>query len=193
VSAVVYSRWDGSQEAFSLDAQQALDALSELMMEGMSAASGPWKRSPRCSVNSSRARMRSSSSSSSRNSSPASSREQDALRDRHGYESARMNDFQERRHADTSRLSEAIDQFRDYRFEDEEAGDEFRELLEELDRMRALEEFTEQRGERFHGPEAADASRPSSSWPAIWRRGTSSRSRPRTSRTCSGRMRRARW
>ena len=26
-----YSRWDGSQDEFSLDARQALDALSDLM------------------------------------------------------------------------------------------------------------------------------------------------------------------
>ena len=32
-----YSRWDGSQQAFSLDADAALDALSELMMESLSA------------------------------------------------------------------------------------------------------------------------------------------------------------
>ena len=32
-----YSRWDGSQSEFSLDADEALDALSELMMEGLDA------------------------------------------------------------------------------------------------------------------------------------------------------------
>ena len=32
-----YSRWDGSQKAFSLDADAALDALSDLMMEGLTA------------------------------------------------------------------------------------------------------------------------------------------------------------
>ncbi len=30
-----YSRWDGSQDDFSLDARKALDALSDLMMEGL--------------------------------------------------------------------------------------------------------------------------------------------------------------
>ena len=30
-----YSRWDGSQEAFSLDAREALDALSDALMEGL--------------------------------------------------------------------------------------------------------------------------------------------------------------
>ena len=32
-----YSRWDGSQKKFKLDATDALDALSELMMEGLDA------------------------------------------------------------------------------------------------------------------------------------------------------------
>jgi uncharacterized protein with von Willebrand factor type A (vWA) domain len=83
-------------------------------------------------------------------------REQDALRVGHGYESSRMNEFQERRHAETPRLSDAIERFRDYEFEDEEAGRDFRELLEEQDRLRALEDFAARRGESFQGPEAAD-------------------------------------
>ena len=33
----VYSRWDGTQDEFRLDAERALDALSNLMMEGLSA------------------------------------------------------------------------------------------------------------------------------------------------------------
>ena len=37
VKSILYSRWDGTQQAFSLDAKQALDALSELLMEGLSA------------------------------------------------------------------------------------------------------------------------------------------------------------
>ena len=35
--SVVYSRWDGSQQEFRVDADAALDALSELMMEGLDA------------------------------------------------------------------------------------------------------------------------------------------------------------
>ena len=31
-----YSRWDGTQEEFTLDPKRALDALSELLMEGLS-------------------------------------------------------------------------------------------------------------------------------------------------------------
>ena len=156
MSAVVYSRWDGSQEAFSLDAQQALDALSDLMMEGMSAAEAlEWMRQYgfelagmdfrvmgleemaaelRDEIRSleQKYRLDQAQDELRRRFDDILRREQDALREQHGYESARMNDFQERRHADTSRLSEAVDQFRDYRFEDEEAGDEFRELETKL-------------------------------------------------------------
>ena len=37
VKSSLYSRWDGTQQPFSLDPKQALDALSELLMEGLSA------------------------------------------------------------------------------------------------------------------------------------------------------------
>ena len=60
-------------------------------------------------------------------------REQQTLEQAHGYESSRMNDFQQRRHAEVSELSDSIEQFRDYRFEDGQAGEDFRELLEELE------------------------------------------------------------
>ena len=33
--SIVYSRWDGSQAEFSLDAHRALNALSDLRMEGL--------------------------------------------------------------------------------------------------------------------------------------------------------------
>jgi uncharacterized protein with von Willebrand factor type A (vWA) domain len=83
-------------------------------------------------------------------------REQQALRSGQGYESARMNDFLERRHAESADLSEAIERFRDWGFEDAEAGEAYRELLEELERLRALERFLRERGERFQGSESAD-------------------------------------
>ena len=37
MKAFLYSRWDGSQDEFRLDAEQALDALTELMLEGLDA------------------------------------------------------------------------------------------------------------------------------------------------------------
>ena len=176
----VYSRWDGSQEAFSLDARRALDALSDLMLEGLSVSEAlEWMRRQGFELAGmdfrvmgldemvaelrdeireleKRYRLDHWQDDLRRRFEDILSREQDALRDRHGYESARMNDFQERKHAETSRLSEAIEQFCDYAFEDEEAGDDLRGLLEELSRMRALEKFVGERGGRFRGGEAAD-------------------------------------
>ncbi len=37
VLKVRYSRWDGRQDEFSMDVKGALDALSDLMMEGLDA------------------------------------------------------------------------------------------------------------------------------------------------------------
>lgn len=176
----VYSRWDGTQEEFALDADRALEALSDLMMEGLSAAEAlEWMRrsgfelagldfrvmgqdellgelrdeiralEQRYNFDRADEELR-------QRLQDILDREQDALRAGHGYESSRMNEFQERRHAETPRLSDAIERFRDYEFEDEEAGRDFRELLEEQDRLRALEDFAARRGESFQGPEAAD-------------------------------------
>ena len=37
MKAFRYSRWDGTQDEFALDAESALEALSDLMMEGLDA------------------------------------------------------------------------------------------------------------------------------------------------------------
>jgi uncharacterized protein with von Willebrand factor type A (vWA) domain len=180
VKSIVYSRWDGTQDEFSLDAGQALDALSELMMEGISAAEAlEWMQQhgfelagmdfrvmgldemiqelrEEIRALEQRYRLDRAEDDLRRRFEDILRREQDAIREAHGFESSRMNDFQERRHADTRHLSEALEQFRDYEFEDEEAAEDFAELLAEQDRMRALEQFVQERGERFRGPEAAD-------------------------------------
>jgi uncharacterized protein with von Willebrand factor type A (vWA) domain len=57
------------------------------------------------------------------------------------------------------RLSDAIERLRDYAFEDESAAEEFAHLLEALDDIRRLEDFTRRQGELFHGPEALDFER----------------------------------
>ena len=55
-----------------------------------------------------------------------------------------------------SRLTEAIERLRDYDFEDADAADDFARLLESLDDIRRLEDFTRRHGELFQGPEALD-------------------------------------
>jgi uncharacterized protein with von Willebrand factor type A (vWA) domain len=86
-------------------------------------------------------------------------REQSAVRNEHGVESQRWNDFGERRHADESsaqRLSERLERFRDYSWVDPEAEADFRELLKLLDDMRKLEEFRALNQGRMQGPEGLD-------------------------------------
>ena len=49
------------------------------------------------------------------------------------------------------RLSDAIEQLRDYEFEDDDAQREFQHLLDELENVRSLEEFQHRYGDLFHG------------------------------------------
>jgi len=175
----VYSRWDGSQQEFRLDAERALDALSELLMEGLDVREAlEWMRQHGFELSGldmrvmgldelmaelrseiqdlyDRFRMDSALDELRKKLDDLLDREQSALHDRHGYESARMNEFLERRHEATG-LSDAIERFGDYDFEDGDAGEEFRELEEELERIRALERFLRERGERFRGNHPAD-------------------------------------
>ncbi len=176
----LYSRWDGNQAAFSIDARQALDAMSELMLEGLSAAEAlEWMqrygfqlagqemrvmgveellRELRKQAQSlyERYRMDAAQTQLEQRLEQILDREQASLREAHGFESKRLNDFLERRHGEAQRLSERIERFRDHAFENPEAGEEFRQLLEERERLARLEQFLAQRGARFRGSEAAD-------------------------------------
>ncbi len=178
--AWIYSRWDGSQEEFSLDSQQALDALSDLMMEGLDAGEAlEWMRQHgfelagldmrvmgveelidelRSELESlyDRYDPRGATDELDQRLQEILDREQRAIEDRHGFESQRMNEFLERRHAENDRLSDAIERYREHEFEDAQAGEDYRELLDELERMQQLEEFLQQRGDRFRGDEPAD-------------------------------------
>ncbi len=121
MKAFRYSRWDGTQDEFSLDAGHALDALSDLMMEGLDAAEAlEWMREHgfelaglnmrvmgleelleelRAEAESlyQRYRMDRALDDVARRLDDILDREQAALHERHGYESARMNDFLEKR------------------------------------------------------------------------------------------------
>jgi len=156
VKSSVYSRWDGSQDEFRLDAERALDALSNLMMEGLDAREAlEWMRQHGFELagldfrvmglsellEELRDEIRRARADLARRFEELLDREQQRLRENHGFESARMNEFKERRHAEASDLADAIDKFSDYRFEDEEAGRAYRELLEMLERMRAMEQL----------------------------------------------------
>ncbi len=175
-----YSRWDGTQQEFSLDAQRALDALSDLLMEGLDVDEAlEWMRQYGFELGGldmrvmgvqevidelrreiraleERFHLERATDELARRLDEILDREERALRDAHGLESSRLNDFLARRHGDHRSLSEAIESLRDHRFEDEQAGSDFRALLDELERLRALEAFRAQRGAHFRGPEAAD-------------------------------------
>ena len=177
-----YARWDGTQQEFSLDPKEALDAVSDFLMEGLSMREAleamrqygfdlagremrvmgieDLLRELRQEMEALQQQyhLRESTDELRQRLDDVLDREQSAVREAHGHESARHNDFMSRRHAEDGEepVSDAIDRFRDWSFEDEEAGADFQELLAELDRLRGLEDFARERGERFRGPEAAD-------------------------------------
>ncbi|MGI9590884.1 MAG: VWA domain-containing protein [Myxococcota bacterium] len=180
MKSFVYSRWDGSQEEFRLDAERALDALSDLLMEGLDAREAlEWMRQHGFELAGldmrvmgvdelvaelreqaqelyDRYRMDRALDELRRRLEDILDREQQALRSAHGFESSRMNEFLSRRHAEEPGLADTLERFRDYEFDDEEAGADYQELLEELEAIRDLERFLGERGERFRGPEPAD-------------------------------------
>jgi Mg-chelatase subunit ChlD len=180
MKAFVYSRWDGSQDEFKLDADRALDALSELMMHGLNVRDAmqymrqygfdlagqdfrvmgtqELTQALRKQMRQAAAQynMREATSELKERFEDLLGQEEQAVQERHGFESRKMNDFMERRHAPSPRLAQAIAQFQDYEFEDRDAAEAYEELRQELERLRALEEFLEQHKQQFRGRTAAD-------------------------------------
>jgi uncharacterized protein with von Willebrand factor type A (vWA) domain len=175
-----YSAWDGTQSEFSLDPEPALGALSDLVMEGLSVAEAlEWMQAGgfdlagldmrvmgvdelvqelRGAVESlyEQYDMTEALSALRQRLDEILDREQRTLVEREGHESQRLNDFLNLRHEPSPSLSDAIERFRDHRFEDREAGAQYRELLDELERLRQLESFLGEREDRFRGRDAAD-------------------------------------
>jgi len=175
-----YSRWDGSLDEFSLDAQSALEQLSDLMMEGLDAREAlEWMREHGFSMAGTNMRvmglqeligelrdqvdslyqqydMNDATSELEQQLEDIFDREQETLRAKHGFESARMNDFLDRRHGEDPKVGSRIERMRDHDFEDLQAGEDFQELLDEFERIQQLEDFLERRGDRFRGTEQAD-------------------------------------
>jgi uncharacterized protein with von Willebrand factor type A (vWA) domain len=175
-----YSRWDGTQSEFKLDAERALEAVSDLLMEGLDLDQAlEWMRQQGFELAGQqfrvmgveelleelereaqslqeRYRLDSATEELERRLESILRREEAAQRERYGLESARLNQFLERRHAEPGSLSERIERFRDHEFADEEAGEEYQQLLAELERLKALENFLRQRGPEFRGSETAD-------------------------------------
>ncbi len=165
MARVRYSRWDGTQRAFSLAAEQALDELARHLMEGMGVEEAlSWMRYQGFELagmdfrvmgveellqelrKQARERM------AGHNMDQAFDERWETLRDilereegaqsaRNGVESQRWSDFKTKKDSLPRRLSDALKRFGDHEWADADAEADFRELQAELDQIRALEEF----------------------------------------------------
>jgi uncharacterized protein with von Willebrand factor type A (vWA) domain len=165
VPRVRYSRWDGTQRAFSLAAEQALDELARHLMEGMGVEEAlSWMRYQGFELAGmdfrvmgveellqklrQQARERMAGHNMDRTFDERwqklrdlLEREERALAEQNGVESKRWSDFKGRKDSLPRRLSDAVRRFSDHDWADPEAEAEFRELEAELGDLRALEEF----------------------------------------------------
>jgi uncharacterized protein with von Willebrand factor type A (vWA) domain len=170
-----YSRWDGTQRPFSLAAEAALDELARHLMEGMSVDEAlSWMRYQGFELGGQdfrvmgveellqQLRQKARELMAGRNMDhafderwerlrDALDREQSALRERHGDESQRMNDFRTRREPMPKRLSEALRRFESHEWEDADAEADYRELLEDQAETRALEDFQARNCQQLRG------------------------------------------
>jgi uncharacterized protein with von Willebrand factor type A (vWA) domain len=170
-----YSRWDGSQRPFSLAAEAALDELARHLMEGMSVDEAlSWMRYQGFELAGQdfrvmgveellqQLRQKARELMAGRNMDhafdermqrlkDALDREEAALGERHGQESQRWNDFRTRRDQLPKKLSEALRRFESHEWADAEAEAEYRDLLDELGDVRALEEFQARNRQTLRG------------------------------------------
>jgi uncharacterized protein with von Willebrand factor type A (vWA) domain len=165
MARVRYSRWDGTQRAFSLAAEQALDELARHLMEGMGVEEAlSWMRYQGFELagmdfrvmgveellqelrRQARERM------AGHNMDHAFDERWETLRDilereeraqssQNGVESQRWTDFKTKKDSLPRRLSDALKRFSQHEWADADAEADFRELEAELDQIRALEEF----------------------------------------------------
>src|SRR5215831_16626394 len=165
MARVRYSRWDGTQRAFSLAAEAALDELARHLMEGMSVDEAlSWMRYQGFELAGmdfrvmgveellqklrQQARERMAGHNMERTFDERwqklrdlLEREERAQAGQNGVESKRWSDFKSRKDALPRRLSDAVRRFSDHDWADPDAEAEFRELEAELGDLRAVEEF----------------------------------------------------
>ncbi|MEE2702438.1 MAG: hypothetical protein VX614_00295 [Myxococcota bacterium] len=174
-----YSSWDGTQHQFTLDAEDALDELSQYLMEGMDLEQSlDWMRAQGFELAGmefrvmgleellAQLRQQARDAMSNQNFDRAFEepeqrleeildREQGSVERKHGLESERWNEFRQRRDQLPARLSDAIQRFRDYEWSDPEAESDFQELLEALEDIRDLENFHSRNRRHLNGSESA--------------------------------------
>jgi uncharacterized protein with von Willebrand factor type A (vWA) domain len=178
VATYRYSRWDGRQPLFSLDADEALDELSQYLMEGVDAASAlEWMQQEgfdlaglefrvmgieellrelraQAEAELSRYNLDHAFDEFTRRLQEILDREERELAKQFGLESERWNAFRNRRDSLPQRLSEALERFLDHDWADSEAEAAYREMLEHLKEIRALEHFQARNRAHLRGPES---------------------------------------
>jgi uncharacterized protein with von Willebrand factor type A (vWA) domain len=175
-----YSRWDGSQTPLALDAEAALDQLQQLMMEGLSADEAlEWMQRYGFDMAGTEFRvmgleelMQELRQQAREQLAPynmddvfdermqrlrdALDREEQAQREQAGVESRDWNEFRQRRDDLPQQLSQALERFREHEWRDAEAEETYRELLEELDDVRDLEQFRSNNQRQLQGDQPLD-------------------------------------
>jgi uncharacterized protein with von Willebrand factor type A (vWA) domain len=175
-----YSRWDGRHAPFTLEGEAALDELSRYLWEGLDLEQSlEWMRyqgfelaglefrvmgieelvaelRQRVRDELSRYNLEHTFDPLRERLERLLDREEAALRQQAGLESERWNRFRERRDRLPPRLSDALDRFGDHEWADAGAEQEYRELLEQRDDLRALEEFQGRNRASLQGPEPLD-------------------------------------
>ncbi len=165
MARVRYSRWDGTQRAFSLAAEQALDELARHLMEGMGVEEAlSWMRYQGFELAGmdfrvmgveellqqlrQQARERMAGHNMDRTFDERweklrdiLEREERAQGERNGVESRKWSDFKGKKDSLPRRLSDALKRFGDHDWADSDAEADFRELQAEQEQIRQLEEF----------------------------------------------------
>ncbi len=173
-----YSRWDGTQSPLELDADGALEQLQQLMMEGLSAEEAlEWMQRYGFDLAGTEFRvmgieellqelrqqardlmapynMDGAFDERMERLREALDQEEAAQRQQSGVESAAWNDFRRRRDELPGKLSEALERFRDHEWKDEQAAETYRELLEDLDDARDLEDFAQSNARQLRGEQS---------------------------------------
>src|ERR1700754_4675828 len=130
-----YSRWDGTQSEWTLDVERALDALADRMMHGLSAQEAlehmrhygfdlagqdfrvmglqeltrEMQKQMRDLFN--RYDMSGATDELREKLDELLDQEEETVRDHHGFESQKLNDFLDRRHAESRAVSDRIERF----------------------------------------------------------------------------------
>ena len=173
---VRYSRWDGQQQSWSLDAETALDELNRYLMEGLDLEQSlDWMRQQGFDLagmdfrvmgleellqelrEKARELLEPFNMDHTLDGPRAQleeilDREESAQTEQSGIESERWNEFRERRDRLPRRLSEALAAFEDHEWADAQAEADFQELVDSLEDLSDLEEFYARNRSRLQGP-----------------------------------------